>query len=108
MTLLQQVNPKETLLNLDARRLLARIYYDMKETTALESHIESSKIYLHRKKDIGYQKEAYSNFFRFLERIYKSRSSPNIIIESLYEEITQTKLLVEKEWLLVQAKKLGE
>jgi hypothetical protein len=104
MTLLQQVNLKETLFNLDARRLLARIYYDVKEMSALESHIESSKIYLHRQKEIGYHKEAYSNFFRFLEKIYKSNLSSHSIREELHKEITQTKLLVEKEWLLEQTK----
>ncbi len=102
MILLQEVNPKETLLNLDARRLLARIYYDMKEMSALESHIESSKVYLHRKKDIGYQKEAYSNFFRFLEKIYRTNLSVQSVREELKKEITETKLLVEKEWLLIQ------
>ena len=104
ITLLHQVNPKETLLNLDARRLLARIYYDMKEMSALESHIESSKVYLHRKKDIGYQKEAYANFFRFLEKIYKSNLAISTIKEDIRAEITETKLLVEKEWLLLLTK----
>jgi hypothetical protein len=104
MTLLQQVNLKETLFNLDARRLLARIYFDVKEMDALESHIESSKIYLHRQKDIGYHKEAYSNFFRFLEKILKSNLSTHHVKSELNEEITQTKLLVEKEWLLLQTR----
>ncbi len=104
MTLLQEVNLKETLFNLDARRLLARIYYDFNEMTALESHIESSKVYIHRQKDIGYHKEAYANFFRFLEKIYKSNLAISTIKEDIRTEITETKLLVEKEWLLLLTK----
>jgi hypothetical protein len=57
--LLQEVNLKEVLFNLDARRMLARIYYDLNEFNALDSYIESSKIYLHRQKELGYQKEMY-------------------------------------------------
>ncbi len=104
MVLLQEVNLKETLFNLDARRLLARIYFDINEMSALESHIESSKVYLHRQKDIGYHKEAYANFFRFLEKIYKSNLNIHNVKEEIRDEITQTKLLVEKDWLLQQTK----
>ncbi len=104
MTLLQEVNLKETLFNLDARRLLARIYFDFNEMSALESHIESSKVYIYRQKDIGYHKEAYANFFRFLEKIYKSNLAISTIKEDMRAEITDTKLLVEKEWLLLLTK----
>ena len=103
MMLLQQVNLKETLFNLDARRLLARIYFDVKEMTALESHIESSKVYLHRQKDIGYQKEMYSNFFKFLEKVLKLNNSHEEK-QKLHDEISETKLVAEKDWLLQQAK----
>ncbi len=103
MSLLQQVNLKETLSNLDARRLLARIYFDLKEMAALESHIESSKVYLHRQKDIGYHKEMYANFFKFLERLLKLNNSLEEK-HKLHEEINTAKLVAEKEWLLLQTK----
>jgi hypothetical protein len=98
--LLQEVNLKEVLFNLDARRILARIYYDLKEFTALDSYIESSKIYLHRQSDIGYHKESYTNFFRAVEKFLKSdlRSTP--VKDKLRQEITETQMIVERDWLL--------
>ena len=103
MKLLQEVNLKEVLFNLDARRLLARIYYQLEEIYSLDSLIESSKIYLHRQKDIGYQKEMYSNFFKFLEKLLKLNNS-NEEKQKLHEEISETKLVAERDWLLLQTK----
>ena len=103
MKLLQEVNLKEVLFNLDARRLLARIYYQLEEIYSLDSLIESSKIYLHRQKDIGYQKEMYSNFFKFLEKLLKLNNS-NEEKQKLHEEISETKLVAERDWLLMQTK----
>jgi hypothetical protein len=98
--LLQEVNLKEVLFNLDARRMLARIYYDLNELSALDSYIESSKIYLHRQSDIGYQKDMYSNFFRFLEKIIKSNLKLATIKDTIKTEIEGTQLLAERDWLL--------
>ncbi len=98
--LLQEVNLKEVLFNLDARRMLARIYYDLKEFNALDSYIESSKIYLHRQNDIGYHKESYINFFRTLEKFLKSDLHVIAVKDKLRQEITETQMIVEREWLL--------
>ncbi len=98
--LLQEVNLKEVLFNLDARRMLARIYYDLKEFNALDSYIESSKIYLHRQNDIGYHKEAYTNFFRVVERFLKSDLRSTSVKDKLRQEVTETQMIVERDWLL--------
>jgi hypothetical protein len=97
MSLLQVVNLREVLFNLDARRLLARIYFELNEITALDSLIESSKIYLHRQKGIGYHREMYLNFFKILEILLKTASKKRAILRGLIEE---TKYLAEREWLL--------
>jgi hypothetical protein len=98
--LLQEVNLKEVLFNLDARRMLALIYYDLNEFNALDSYIESSKIYLHRQKELGYQKEAYANFFRIIEKLLKTDLKSSLIKEQLRQEIVETQLLAERDWLL--------
>jgi hypothetical protein len=98
--LLQEVNLKEVLFNLDARRMLARIYYDLKEFSALDSYIESSKIYLHRQNDIGYHKESYTNYFRTIEKFLKSDLHSKTVKDKLRQEITDTQMIVERDWLL--------
>jgi hypothetical protein len=85
------------LFNLDARRLLARIYFELKENTALDSLIDNSKIYLHRQKDIGYHREMYLNFFKTLEILLKTDPKNREILRG---PIEATKYLAEREWLL--------
>jgi hypothetical protein len=100
MSLLQQVTFDEVLYNLDARRLLACIYYENNDFMALQSQIESSKIYLHRHKDTGYYHEMYVNFFRFLEKIQKINMRDTKTKEILRGEISGTQLLAERDWLI--------
>jgi hypothetical protein len=97
MKLLQTVNLREALFNLDARRLLARIYFELKEITALMSLIDNSKIYLHRQKEIGYHREMYVNFFKILEILLKTDPKKTKLLRGLIDE---TKYLAEREWLL--------
>ena len=100
MTLLREVNFKEAPLNLDVRRLLARTYYELNEMSALFSLIENSKIYIHRQKEIGYIKEMYSNFFKYLDRILKIDLKKTADKEKIRVEIVGTKLLAERDWLV--------
>ena len=100
MSLLQIVNLTDVLYNLDARRLLAIIYFEHNDFQALQSHIESSKIYLHRHKDIGYHHDMYVNFFRFLEKIQKINMRDTKAKEILRGEMTGTQLLAERDWLI--------
>ena len=97
MTLLQTAHLRDVLFNLDARRLLARIYFELKENTALDSLIESSKIYLHRQKTIGYHREMYINFFKILEILLKTDPKRRKILKG---QIEDTQYLAEREWLL--------
>jgi hypothetical protein len=100
MSLLQTVNLTDVLYNLDARRLLAIIYFEHNDFQVLQSHIESSKIYLHRHKDIGYGHDSYVNFFRFLEKLQKINLKDAKAKEILRGEITATQLLAERDWLI--------
>ncbi len=100
MTLLREVNFKEAPLNLDVRRLLSRTYYELNEMSSLFSLIENSKVYLHRQKEIGYIKEMYSNFFKFLDKILKINLKNATDKEKIRIEIVGTKLLAERDWLV--------
>jgi hypothetical protein len=104
MTLLHGVNLREPLFQLDARRLLARLYYDAHELTALDSLIDSTKIYLHRQKDIGYQKEMYVHFFKILEKMLRLDFKNKKELEILRGLIEETKMLAERDWLLEKVK----
>ena len=97
MTLLQTAHLRDVLFNLDARRLLARIYFELKENAALDSLIDNSKIYLHRQKSIGYHREMYINFFKILEILLKTDVKKRSLLRG---QILDTQYLAEREWLL--------
>ncbi len=100
MLLLQETQLREPLFNLDARRLLARIYFEKNEKDALESLTISSRIYLNRQKNIGYQKDMYENFFIFIMKIAKLDAQSTLKKAALKADIAATELLAEKKWLL--------
>ena len=104
MRLLQQTTPREPLHNLDARRMLMRIYYDFKEWSALSSLLESTRIYIRRQKDLGYGGEHYLNLVNFLQKMLKSDLSSRKTRDILRGGIEAEKSVAEKDWLLEKLK----
>jgi hypothetical protein len=102
MILLQEVTLKEVLFNLDARRVLMCIYYELGELTALDSLLESFNIFLHRQKDIGYHKNSYQNLIKFVKKLLVMDLKNPVLKTQLRKEIEETKELTERDWLLAQ------
>jgi hypothetical protein len=102
MKLLQEVNLKEVLYNLDARQMLLRIYFESKEFLALDSLLESFKTYLMRQKNVGYHSQSYLNLIKFTKKILKLDNKDKGQIEQLKQQIEATDLVTEKAWLLLQ------
>ena len=105
MQLLLQVEFKDVLYNLDARRILLKSYYELGEYNALDSLLDSFLQYIHRQKDIGYHRENNLNLVRFVKKIIHSRLEDKQIIHQLINEIAATNRLAEREWLLEKLKK---
>lgn len=98
LELLRHVEMHDILENFDVRRMMARMYHEMGEIQALDSLLDSFDIYLRRHKEGAYHREMYRNFVRFLKKIITTAPDKNL--EKLMEEIKQTSLLAEREWLL--------
>jgi hypothetical protein len=96
MRLLQQVEFTDVLHNLDARRMLLLIYYELQEWTALDAHLMTFKTYLQRQKDLGYHKENYLNLIRFTQKLV----SLDYDKKTFLAEIEATEALVERAWLV--------
>jgi hypothetical protein len=58
-------------------------------------------MYLRRKKVLGYHKETFLNFINFVQKILLDKYRP----EEIQQELLETKIVAEKEWLLEQLKK---
>jgi hypothetical protein len=102
MQLLQEVTLKEVLYNLDARRVLMRIYYELGEYAALDSLLESFTVFLHRHTDLGYHKTSYQNLIKFVKKLRQIDIKNEALKAQLRLEIDNTVELTERDWLLEQ------
>lgn len=100
MELLRHVEFNDVFNNLDARRMLLRMYYELKEFDALESLLDSFKVYIHRQKNIGYHRTNYLNLIRFVRRMLKGDVDTKAKRKKLREKVEATESVAEKEWLL--------
>jgi hypothetical protein len=102
MQLLQEVTLKDALYNLDARRVLMCIYYELGEFDALDSLLESFKIFLHRQKDLSYHRQSYLNLIKFVKKLLQTNLLDKKEREILRGQILETTELTERDWLLGQ------
>ncbi len=102
ISLLQKVEFKDVFNHLDARRMLLRIYFELKEFDALDSLLDSFKTYIHRQKEIGYHRNNYLNLIRFVRKLLQLQPSDQAGRKQLQQKIEETKGVAEKAWLLAQ------
>lgn len=92
--------------NLLAKVLLAKIYYELKETAALDSHLDSIQAYLRRQKVVGYHRDLYTGVVRYLRKIMTLNVYDEQEKQRLRQEIEQSPGLHEREWLLRKVEEL--
>jgi len=102
MELLRDVEFKDVFNNLDARRMLLRIYFEKEERSALDSLLDSFKVYVLRKKNLGYHRKNYLNLIRFARKMQKIDMQNENQKSRLRQKIEATDSVVEKKWLLSQ------
>lgn len=100
MTYLLRTEHSNILINLSAKAMLLKIYYELEETDALESLLESFRTYLNRKEVIGYHRQIYSNLVRFTRRLVRINPYDESQRQRLRSEIEADAQLSDREWLL--------
>lgn len=100
--LLQKIEYEDVFLNLDAKVMLLKIYFETEELNVLDSFIRSFSRFLQRKKGLGYHRENYLNTLLFAQRLIDLNPFDKKEKKKLVQEIEETKALGEKEWLLEQ------
>lgn len=99
--ILHQVEFRDVFYNLDARRMLVRIYFDTGEISALDSLLDSFTIYLQRKRaSLGYHKDLNLNFVRFVKGLLHLEPGDAATQERLRTKIRAAQYVAEREWLL--------
>ncbi len=103
---LQNANYRDLLLNLPAKALTLKIYYELEETEVLHSHIAALQAFIHRKRVMGYHKENYLNLIKHTHKLVTINRFDKIAVSVLRQQIEAEEPLTEKEWLLAQLDKL--
>ena len=102
MPLLQQTDLEDPLNNLDARRMLLRMYVELGEWDALESLLQSFSAYLRRQKNLGYHRTTNERLILFTKKLLERNHADPKAATALRAEIEATPDVAERAWLLEQ------
>jgi hypothetical protein len=102
LPLLQKAEYKDLLLNLAAKTLQLKIYFELDEFDLLEAHLSAFKTFLRRKKELGYHRENYLNTIYFTRKLLEINPLKKSERTALRLELEATNGVGEKEWLLGQ------
>ena len=102
--LLQQVEMDSVIYTLDSKTILLFSYYELDEFDALDSFINSFRVYVNREKSISARKKGhYKNLLKYVNKIINLRSGDKEEIMKIRQEIVETAEtsgIVSKPWLL--------
>lgn len=99
--LIRDVEYSDVVYTLSAKQMLVRTYYELNEIMALDSLIDSFKIFLRRNKELSKnQKREYLNFLNFVKNLTILHPSDARKIGQLKSKIETTSSLTPKKWLL--------
>ncbi len=100
--LLRNVEYSDVVYALSAKLILVRTYYETDEILALDSLIDSFRIFLRRNKVISKnQKREYNNFLHIVKKLTAmSLSKTPAALATLRQRVTETSSAMPKKWLL--------
>ena len=102
LSLLRNVEYEDIGYNLISKAMLIITYYEMDELDALDSFIESFRVFLNRHKNIPAQRrKSYLNLIKYVRRLTRLMPGDKNGVEKLRQEIIREKATtVNHEWLL--------
>ncbi|MBK7936965.1 MAG: hypothetical protein IPJ82_07630 [Lewinellaceae bacterium] len=105
--ILRDLSFSDPMYNLEARRMLLRIYYEENSHDALESLLDNLLTWLRRHGEIGYHREMYRNLARFTGKLLNIPHSEREKRQKLAKKILDTPLVADRQWLLNKVKGTG-
>ena len=105
---LQSVEYNNHVYALGGKLLLLKTYYELKEYIALDSLIDSFRIYIRRNKIISREvKQQYLNMLRFVKKLSSTIPGDKKAIEKIHIQIDKCKALTGKKWILEKVAELS-
>lgn len=102
LRLLIQVEYDDVFLNMGAKIMLLKIYYEEETVDALDSLLVSFQRFLQRKSILAYHKQVYQNIIFLTRKLMDLAPYDKVGREKLRLEIEATHPLAERDWLLHQ------
>lgn len=107
--LLSNVEYSDLVYALGSKLILLRTYYESREYLALDSLIDSFRIFVRRNKSMSKSlKREYLNFLNFLSKIAAAKNGKPLNIKSLETKIKEAPHVTSKKWLLEKIDELGK
>lgn len=99
--LLRNVEYSDVVYSLGSKLILLRTYFELSEYLALDSYIDSFRIFIRRNKVISKsQKREYNNFLNFVKKLTSLDPRDSKSIENLKQRIMEGSSVTPKKWLL--------
>ena len=102
--LLSHVEYNDFFIQLSAKALLLKTYFEMEEFSAFDSLAHSFRTLLKNKKGLGYHRTNYLHFIKYGEKLFSRKSISRKELNELRNEVKLTPEVFDREWLL---EKLG-
>lgn len=98
---LREVEYKNPVYALGGKLMLLKTYYELEEVRALDSLIDSFRIYLRRNQLISKAvKQQYLNVLRFVKKLASVAPYDNKALAKIRVQIDKCKALADKKWIL--------
>lgn len=104
---LREVEYKSLGYAIGGRLMLLETYYELREETALDSLIDSFRIFLRRNQTISRDvRQQYLNVLRFVKKLATTARYNKSSLQRIRKQIEECKVLAAKKWLLEKVKEL--
>ena len=105
--LLREVEYKNLIYALGGKLMLLKTYYELNEIAALDSLVDSFRIYLRRNRTISKDvREQYMNVLKFVKKLSGIAPYDRVGLEKVKEQIHECKALAAKNWILEKVQEL--
>ena len=100
LQLLQKADYEDLLQNLQAKALMAKVFFESGEIEVLLSHLDAMEQFIRRKKVIGYHQELFRNFIYLLKKRIEIPDFEKGQLIALKKEVEEVKAVAERRWLI--------
>lgn len=92
---------------LGGKLMLLKTYYELNEYLALDSLVDSFRVYLRRNQTISKEvRQQYLNVLRFIKKMSNVRPGDRVAIAKIEQQIQECKNLADKGWIVQKMEEL--